>query len=123
MGGLRWGAREPVSAQGFLDAPGAGASYPLVDRDGLLEVGSGVAGVGVVEVAVADSLQGSCLVQGCADLAGDGQRLAVVVAGLAGCRGPGRELTQAVQDLSLAVPVTGVAEQPSACWWLAAAPV
>jgi hypothetical protein len=89
VGGLRWGEREPVPAQGFLDALGGGASDALVDRQGLLEVGSGVAGMRVLEVAVADSLQGPCFLQGCADLAGDGQRLAVVLAGLAGGRGPG----------------------------------
>jgi len=83
VGGLRWG-REPVSAQGFLDALGTGASDALVDREGLLEVGSGVAGVDVVEVAAADSFQGPCLLPGHADLAGDGQRLAVVLAGLGG---------------------------------------
>ena len=33
-----------------------------------------------MEVAVADSFQGLCFLQGCADLAGDSQRLAVVVA-------------------------------------------
>jgi hypothetical protein len=63
---------------------GAGAADALVDRQGLLEVSGGLAGVGVVEEAVADSFQGPCLLQGCADLAGDGQRLAVMVAGLAG---------------------------------------
>ena len=87
---LRWGEREPVPAQGFLDALGAGASDALVDRECLPQVGGGFAGVAVLEVAVADSFQGACFLQGCADLAGDGQRLGVVVAGLAGGRGPGR---------------------------------
>jgi hypothetical protein len=77
-----------VSAQGLLDALGAGGSDALVDREGLPQVGPGVAGVGVVEVAVTDSFQCACLLQGCADLAGDSQRLAVVLARLAGGRGP-----------------------------------
>jgi len=62
--------------------------------------------------AVADSFQCACLLQGCADLAGDGQRLAVVLARLAGGRGPGRWLAQAVQRLGLAVRFAGVAQQP-----------
>src|SRR5262249_10256366 len=88
VGGLRWGEREPLSAQGFADALGACASDPLVDREGLLEGVHGVAGVGVLQVAVADSLQGPCFLQGCADLAGERQRPAVVVAGMGGGRGP-----------------------------------
>ena len=82
--GLRRGEREPVPAQGFLDALGLWGPDALVDRQGLLEVSCGLAGVGVVEVAVADSFQGARLLPGRADLAGNGQRLAVVVTGLAG---------------------------------------
>src|SRR5215471_20226659 len=89
-GELRGGERGPLSAQGFLDALGARASDALVDRQGPLEVGRRLAGVVVMEVAVTDSFQSACLLQGCADLPGDGQRLAVVVAGPAGGRRPGR---------------------------------
>ena len=112
LGGLCWGWREAVPAQGFLDALGAGASDALVDREGPLEVGGGVAGFGVAQVTVADSLQGPCLLQGCADLTGDSERLAVVLARLASGRGPGRELAEAVQHLGLAVRFAGVAQQP-----------
>jgi len=47
-------------------------------------------GVAVAEVAVADAFQGACLFRGGAEVAGDGQRLGVVVAGLAAVDGPGR---------------------------------
>jgi hypothetical protein len=74
-----------VLLEGFLDAPGAGVgSDALVDGECLLQVHRGLAGVAVVEVAVADAFQGACFVQRSADAAGDGQRLAVVVAGVAG---------------------------------------
>jgi hypothetical protein len=63
---------ELVLAQGFLDALGAGSSETLVDGEGIPEVASGFGGVAVAQVGVADSLQGSCLFQGSADLAGDG---------------------------------------------------
>ena len=46
-------------------------------------------GVAVAEVAVADAFQGACFLRGGAEVAGDGQRLGVAVAGLAVC-GPGR---------------------------------
>jgi hypothetical protein len=67
---------------------GGGASDALVDGECVLQM-RGPAGVAVLEVALADSLQGACFLQGCADVAGDGERLAVVVAGLAGGRGAG----------------------------------
>ena len=47
-------------------------------------------GVAVAEVAVADAFQGACFLCGGAELAGEGQRLGVVVAGLAAIGGPGR---------------------------------
>ena len=88
-GWLCGGEREPVSAQGFLDAAGVGGFEALLDRLGLLEVGPGVGGVGVLEMAVADSFQCVCFLLGGTDVAGDGQRLAVVLAGLLAGRGPG----------------------------------
>jgi hypothetical protein len=48
-----------------------------------------MAGVAVLQVGVAESFQGACLLRGGADVAGDGQRLGVMLAGLAGSRGPG----------------------------------
>ena len=76
-------------AQGFLDAPGGGASDALVDRERIPQEGGGLGEVAVAEVAVADSFQGACLLQGHAEVAGDGQRMVVVVAGLLAGRGPG----------------------------------
>ena len=64
----------------------------------------------VLEVAAADSLQGTCLFHRDADVAGDGQRLAVVVAGLlARCRA-GLDLAEAVEcgRLAASVAVTAV---------------
>jgi hypothetical protein len=56
--------------EGFLDAPGGGSSGALVDGEGLPQAGGGFAGVAVVQVAVADSFQGACFLQGCAAIAG-----------------------------------------------------
>ena len=75
--------------ENFLDAPGAGGSDALVDAEGVPQVGGGLAGVALYEVGVADSFQGACLLQGCADVAGDLEGPAVVFAGLAGGRGAG----------------------------------
>ena len=83
--GLRRAGCELVLLQGFLDTPGGGVgSDALVDGECLLQVRRGLAGVAVVEVAVADAFQGARFLQRRADVVGDGQRLAVVVAGLAG---------------------------------------
>jgi hypothetical protein len=76
--------------KGLLDAPGGGGSDALVDRKRVLQVRGGLAGVAVVQVAVAESFQGTCFFQGRAEVAGDGQRLSVALAGLAGVCGPGR---------------------------------
>jgi hypothetical protein len=83
--GLRPGGCELVLLQGFLDAPGGGVgSDALVDGECLLQVHHGLAGVAVVEVAMAGAFQGARFLQRRADVAGDGQRLAVAVAGVAG---------------------------------------
>ena len=50
--------------EGFLNAPGAWGSDALVDRERLPQVGGAFAGVAVLEVAVADSFQGACFLQG-----------------------------------------------------------
>jgi hypothetical protein len=47
-------------AQGFLDALSAGAFDALVDRECAQERRGGLAGVAVLEMAVADSFQGAC---------------------------------------------------------------
>jgi hypothetical protein len=97
--------------ESFLDAPGVGGSDALVDGQCLLQAGAGFAGAAVLEVSVAGSFQGACFFQGHADLAGEGQRLGVVVAGLLGRGGPGRQLAEAVEHFGLAVPFAEVAEQ------------
>lgn len=73
----------------MLDALGGGGSDALVNRQCLVQVGGAFAGVAVLEVAVADAFQGACFLQGYAELAGKGECLAVVVAGLPAGRGPG----------------------------------
>ena len=42
-----------------------------------------------------------CFIKWCAQLAGNGQRLAVIISSLAGVCGPGRELAEAVQIIRL----------------------
>ena len=59
-----------VLAQGFFDAPSAGACDALVDGQCLLHEGGGLAGVAVVEVGSAHSFQGACFFQGYAEFAG-----------------------------------------------------
>jgi hypothetical protein len=79
-----------VVLEGLLDSPGGGGADALVDRQCLRQVCGGLAGVAVVEVGLAESFQGACFLWGRAEVAGDGQRLGVVLAGLRGVRGPGR---------------------------------
>ena len=67
-----------MSAQGFLNFSSARASDALVDRECAPQVRGGLAGVAVLEVAVADSLQGACFLQR-SDLV-EGQGLLVRVA-------------------------------------------
>ena len=57
---------------GFLDAPGRRGADVMVDRECLLQVRGGLAGVDVLQVAVAESFQGACFLWGRADVAGDG---------------------------------------------------
>jgi hypothetical protein len=73
-----------VLAQGFPDPLGVRGADALVDGQGLLPVRGGVAGVAVLEQAVAEAFQGAGFLRRSADLAGDGQRLGVVFAGLWG---------------------------------------
>ena len=47
--------------EGFLDAPRGGGSGALVDRECLPQACDGFLGIAVVEVAVANSFQGACL--------------------------------------------------------------
>ncbi len=94
--GLRGGGCQPVVLDGLLDAPHGGGADALVDRECLLQVGGGLAGVLVLQVAVAESFQGACFFGGRAEVAGDGQGSGMVLAGLGGVCGPGRQLAEAV---------------------------
>src|SRR5262249_30765527 len=80
----------PELVEGCLDAPGGGGCDVLVEGKCLFQAGGGFAGAAVAEVAVAHAFQGACFLCGGADLAGDGQRLGVVVAGLVAIVGPAR---------------------------------
>jgi len=88
--GFWGGGCQPVVLDGLLDAPRGGGADALVDRECLLQVGGGLAGVAVLQVAVAESFQGACFFGGRAEVSGDGQGLGVVLAGLGGVCGPGR---------------------------------
>jgi hypothetical protein len=50
-----------VVVEGLLDPPHGGRDDALVDRQRLTQVHGGLAGVGVVQVCLAESLQGACL--------------------------------------------------------------
>ena len=55
-------------AQGVLDALGGWSADAMIDGECLPHVGGSLAGVAVMEVAVADSVQGACFLQRRADL-------------------------------------------------------
>src|SRR5262249_9422127 len=97
--------------EGFLDAPRGRGGDALVDRECLLQVRGGLAGVAVLQVAVAESFQGACFLWGRAEVAGDGQGLGVARAGLWGVGGGGWWVGGAGQGVGLAGPVAEVAEQ------------
>jgi len=74
-----------VVLEGLLDAAGVGGGAgALVDAEGVPQVGDGLAGIALGEAGLAEPFQGACFIEGQADVLGDGQRLGVVVAGLAG---------------------------------------
>ena len=76
--------------EGLLDALGSWGSDVLVDGERLLQVVDAFMIVAVFEVAAADSFQGTCFFERCADVAGDGQRLVVIVARVLAVCAPGR---------------------------------
>src|SRR5215469_16739783 len=82
-----------------------GGSDALIDPECLAQVVQALAGVALLEVAAADSLEGACFLGCRADDAGDAQRPGVPVMGLAGGRRAERELSEPVQRLSLAEQV------------------
>jgi hypothetical protein len=98
-----------VLLEDFFDAPGAGGADALVDRKRLAQVPNGFAGFAVLEVDLAKSFEGACFDERGTDVAGDGEGLGVVAAGLLSGRGPGRQLTKAVENLGLAAPGSEVA--------------
>jgi hypothetical protein len=58
--------------------------YALVDRKSLSQARGTLFSGAFLEVCVAESFQGACFLCGRADIAGDGLRLGVMLAGLAG---------------------------------------
>jgi hypothetical protein len=99
-----------VVLQGLVDAERRRDANALVDGECLLQVAGGLAGVSVLQVGPAESFQGACFLKDRAEVAGDGQRLDVMLAGLAGSRRPGSQLAEAVERLGLAEPVAEVTE-------------
>ena len=65
--------------QGFLDPQGVRDADSLVDLQGLLPERGGSAGVAIGVQAVADAFQGAGFLQRPSDIAGNGQRLSVVI--------------------------------------------
>ena len=102
----------PELEEGFLDALGGEGSDAPADGQCLPQDVSAFAGVAVLQVGAANSFQGACLLERRADLAGDRQCLAVVVAELLAVGGPGRQLAQAVQFFGLLVPLAKVMGKP-----------
>ena len=101
------------------DAPGVWDADALVYLECLPQVGGGLDGAAVHEVALADPFQGARLFQGHADVAGDDKRLGVVLAGVAGVGGPGGELAKVVVRLGEAEPVSrgrGTSPGPADGW-------
>jgi len=91
--------------------PGAWDADAPVDRERLLQVAGGLAGFAVLEVAAADSFQGASFGHGQAHASGEGERVGVVVPGLAGGRCAGGQLAEAVECLGLADAVAQFAVQ------------
>jgi hypothetical protein len=56
----------------FLRALGLGGSEVLIDREPLTQAVQAVSAVALLEVGPAESFQGVCLLEGDADVAGDG---------------------------------------------------
>ena len=78
----------PILAQGFVDALGARGSDALIDTKCLAQAVQALARVPILQVAVGDAFEGACFLKGDADVAGEDERLIVMVAGLVGGRGP-----------------------------------
>ena len=57
-----------MTQEGLLDALGGWSADAMIDGECLPHVGGALAGVAVMEVAVADSFQGACFLQRRADL-------------------------------------------------------
>src|SRR5690348_13862072 len=107
--GLGGGGYLPLPEEGVLDALGVRDADALVDGKRLPQVRGGlVAVVAVVEVAVADIFQGTRFLKRHADVAGYGERLAVMAAGTASVIGPGSEPAQVVVCLGHAEAVAEV---------------
>jgi len=87
------GCLEAVLIQRVLDEPGFWCSDALIDRERLAQVPGGVDTVaGKLTAAEADQRPG--FLRRCAQLDRLGQRLAVNLAGLLGCRRPGSQLAE-----------------------------
>jgi hypothetical protein len=94
-----------VLAESFPDAVSAWGTDALVDRQCLPQIYRAFGGVAILHVALADSFKRAGFLKGCADVAGDGQCLGVVVAGsLAGC-GFEQQFAEVVEYVRLAASV------------------
>jgi hypothetical protein len=69
---FRGGRCQPVILEGFLDSPCGGGADAPVDRVCLVQQFHAFVVAAILEVCPAESFQGPCFFQGCADIAGDG---------------------------------------------------
>jgi hypothetical protein len=100
-----------VLLEGLLDSLFGGVAYSLVDPECPRQVPGRFTRVAVQEAGPAKSFQGAPFLAGSTEVAHDGQRMSVMLAGLVGSRSPGCQLTETVQRLSLAEVVAEVTEQ------------
>ena len=85
--------RHLEAAERELNPPGIGGPDALIDGERPAQAGDGGAGLVVTEVAGTKSFRGAGFLQWCAAPAGDGERLRMVPAGLAGGGGVPRQLS------------------------------
>src|SRR5262249_27840565 len=104
------GCLEAVLIQRVLDEPGFWCSNALIDRERLAQAPGGVDTV-AGKLTAGEAGQRPGFLRRCAQLDRLGQRLAVNLAGLLGCRRPGSQLAEAVEGHDLAVPRAQVAMQ------------
>src|SRR5450759_4640598 len=96
--------------QGRLYPLGVGGPDPLVDRQGLTQLHSAMAGLVILEVTSADAFQRARLLKRCGHAGGDREGLLMTGTRFSGGSGCQRQLTHVVENLRFADPVAQVAD-------------